>query len=196
MKDFFYNKSDVLIAILIILVAAFVIYTRVGIIMDYPSKMAGGEGNTYMPDIQDVLTDGLGGDRTHTTGGGLPDDVVTNDVTPAVTAESPETAETTDDAWTAVTPADEDEPAEVVTPAETVTPPAPGTPQVDTSITVSPGDVGSVIGDKLVAAGAITDKSAFLAEVTAQGADSKLKSGMFKIPAGATLAEIVKILVG
>ena len=36
MRDFFYNKGDVLIAALIILVAACVIYIRVGIIMDYP----------------------------------------------------------------------------------------------------------------------------------------------------------------
>jgi len=35
MRDFFYNKGDVFLAILIILVAAFVIYVRVGVIMDY-----------------------------------------------------------------------------------------------------------------------------------------------------------------
>jgi len=35
MRDFFYNKGDVFIAVLIILIAAFVIYIRVGVIMDY-----------------------------------------------------------------------------------------------------------------------------------------------------------------
>jgi hypothetical protein len=186
MRDFLYNKSDVLIAILIILIAAFVIYTRVGIIMDYPSKMAGGEGNSYLPDIQDVLSDGTDGDKSQTLAGTRPDDVVTVDVTPAVEEPLPAAEDT--DTWTPTAPA-EVAPAEV---PQDIVSPAP----VDYIITVAAGDVGSKIADKLLAAGAITDKAGFLAEVTAQGADTKLKQGTFTIPAGTPPAEIVKILVG
>ena len=49
MRDFFYNKGDVLIAILIILVAAFVIYVRVGIIMEYSATGERSEGLLPLP---------------------------------------------------------------------------------------------------------------------------------------------------
>jgi hypothetical protein len=39
-RDFFYNKNDVVVALLILLIAATVIYFRVNAIMDYPSVMA------------------------------------------------------------------------------------------------------------------------------------------------------------
>jgi hypothetical protein len=181
MRDFFYNKRDVLIAMLIILAAARVIYTRVGVIMDYPSKMAGGEGNAYLPPIQDVLSDvaGLGESQPNE---GLNDDAASAENTEQLPAD--------------VTPA-QTNPAPVQTdpaPAD-VTPPE-AAPPAEVTIIVSAGDVASVIADKLLAAGAIPDKAAFLAEVTAQSADSKLKMGTFTIPAGATPAEIVRILVG
>ncbi len=34
-KDFFYNKNDIIIAVIILLIAAGVIYWRVGAIIDY-----------------------------------------------------------------------------------------------------------------------------------------------------------------
>lgn len=39
-KDFFYDKNDIIIVLIILALAAFIIYTRIGIIMDYPEKMA------------------------------------------------------------------------------------------------------------------------------------------------------------
>ena len=39
-KDFFYNKSDVLIVLIILIAAGWLIYDRVGIIMDYPQQIA------------------------------------------------------------------------------------------------------------------------------------------------------------
>ncbi|MDR0875707.1 MAG: hypothetical protein LBN12_05805 [Clostridiales Family XIII bacterium] len=191
MRDFFYNKSDVLIAIIIILIAAFVIYTRVGVIMDYPSKAAGGEGTGYLPGIQEVLAEGSGDAGEEDAGG---EDA--SDGEDSADISEPEPATPPSD------PSDEEAPAEEApaeeAPAETVTPPAPpeATSPAEVTITVSAGDVGSTIADKLIAAGAITDKAAFLAEVAAQQAETKLKQGTFKIPAGSTLAEIVKIIVG
>ena len=40
LKDFFYKNNDIIIVFLILIVAAFLIYTRVGIIMEYPEQAA------------------------------------------------------------------------------------------------------------------------------------------------------------
>lgn len=40
LKNFFYKNNDIIIVFLILIVAAFLIYTRVGLIMDYPQKAA------------------------------------------------------------------------------------------------------------------------------------------------------------
>ena len=40
LKDFFYNKNDIIIVLIILAVAALIIYTRIGAIMDYPAKLA------------------------------------------------------------------------------------------------------------------------------------------------------------
>lgn len=39
-KDFFYNKNDIIIVLIILAVAALIIYTRIGAIMDYPEAFA------------------------------------------------------------------------------------------------------------------------------------------------------------
>ena len=40
LKDFFYDKNDILIVLLIVAVAAFVIYTSINSIMSYPEQYA------------------------------------------------------------------------------------------------------------------------------------------------------------
>lgn len=40
LKDFFYNKNDIIIVLLIVAAAAFVIYDRIGAIMEYPETYA------------------------------------------------------------------------------------------------------------------------------------------------------------
>lgn len=39
-KDFFYNKNDIILVLIILAVAAFIIYTRITAIMDYPEQLA------------------------------------------------------------------------------------------------------------------------------------------------------------
>ena len=39
-KDFFYDKNDIIIELLIVAAAAFLIYNRINAIMDYPAKYA------------------------------------------------------------------------------------------------------------------------------------------------------------
>lgn len=63
-KDIFYNKNDVLIALVIVLVAGYVIVDRIGVIMDYPSMLTAtaaeqnGEVVPETPDIEEPATDG------------------------------------------------------------------------------------------------------------------------------------------
>ena len=191
MRDFFYNKGDVLIAILIILIAAFVIYLRVGVIMDYSSTGEKGGSLLPMPPSIEEVIDSV-------TGSGGAGETAQESEDPAAGETTPNPTEVTPPAQTEepVTPAEV--PAEM--PAETTPEPQAENPAAaqgqEKEITVNAGDAASTIADKLLSAGAITDKQAFLSEVMSQGADSKLKMGTFKIPAGATHAEIIKILVG
>ena len=201
MRDFLYNKGDVLIAVLIIVVAVVVIYFRVGVVMGNTDP--GGELQqliTSTPQTgqtdNNASTGTVNGDASQGQAGantpavtapavtGTTEDQTTQ--TPAVTGTSDAQATTPDQST-----------QEVIPPAQTPAAPAkpaPGT--VDTQITVSAGDAASTIADKLYAAGAISDQQAFLSEVIAQKADSKLKQGTFTIPAGSSMADIVKILVG
>lgn len=47
-RDFFYNKNDIVVAILILVVAGALIYFRINAIMDYPSTVAA-QHNTVTP---------------------------------------------------------------------------------------------------------------------------------------------------
>ena len=40
LKDFFYNKNDIIIVLIILAIAALIIYTRIGAIMDYPATVS------------------------------------------------------------------------------------------------------------------------------------------------------------
>ena len=40
MRDFFYRKNDIIIVLIILIVAGFLIYNRIGVIMDYPAQLA------------------------------------------------------------------------------------------------------------------------------------------------------------
>lgn len=39
-RDFFYNKNDIVVAILVLVIAGVLIYFRINAIMDYPSTVA------------------------------------------------------------------------------------------------------------------------------------------------------------
>ncbi|MCQ2545249.1 MAG: hypothetical protein MJ144_02320 [Clostridia bacterium] len=45
-KDFFYSKNDIIIVLIILVVAGFLIYNRIGAIMDYPAKLAAEQAKT------------------------------------------------------------------------------------------------------------------------------------------------------
>lgn len=39
-KDFFYNKNDIIIVLIILIAAGLIIYTRISAVMDYPETLA------------------------------------------------------------------------------------------------------------------------------------------------------------
>jgi len=180
MRDFFYNKGDVLIAILIIAVAVVVIYFRVGVVMGDPYP--GERLKSLLSPIAALIT----GDR------GAEDAESADEAQPVIPAAEPpaQTEQPAQEAETAVEPpaAAADPP-----PAAAETPPVQQ-PAGEVKITVVAGDAASTIADKLLEAGAIQDKQAFLSEVDAQGAASRLKQGTFTIPAGSSINDIIKIL--
>jgi len=179
MRDFFYNKGDVLIAVLIIIVAAVIIYFRVGVVMD-------SEPGEKLKSLFAPLITAITGEKSPDEEPAAEEPVASEPVTPEATEPSAGT-----DTAQEQTPVVEEPPVQEEPPAEP--PPAAA---ADIKITIAAGDIASTIADKLLAAGAITDKQAFLAEVDAQNAASKLKQGTFTIPAGSSAKDIVSILVG
>jgi hypothetical protein len=182
MRDFFYNKGDIFIAVLIILVAVFVIYLRVSVIMDY--SPTGEKGGSILPSVDEIIEevgDAIGGNQQGNEG-----------TDPVDTTPPPEDNTAAQNGGAATPPQENTPPPQTETPPQEETPPAQQPAEV--SITVVAGDAASVIADKLLAAGAITDKQAFLNDVSAQGADSRLKMGTFSIPAGASHSDIIAIL--
>lgn len=62
------------------------------------------------------------------------------------------------------------------------------------NIKIGSGNTAKSIANSLKSNGIITDEKAFLNELVASGKDTKLKSGNFQIPAGATNKQIIEIL--
>lgn len=66
LKDFFYDKNDILVAFIILLLAALIVFWRVGVIMEYPEKIVAeasssvdAEGdNIGLPPVSDPVTTG------------------------------------------------------------------------------------------------------------------------------------------
>lgn len=57
LKDFFYDKNDILIVLLILAAAAFIIYTRIGAIMDYPEQLAKEAAAAQEQQVEETTTE-------------------------------------------------------------------------------------------------------------------------------------------
>lgn len=64
LKDFFYNKNDIIVVLIIVLVAGFIIYTRIDAIMAYPEKLA---EKTAQQQKEDAETSNTSEVQTETT---------------------------------------------------------------------------------------------------------------------------------
>lgn len=172
-KDFIYDKNDLLIALLIVAVAAYVILAKIDVIMAYPQTLIG-QGET-------------GGGNTTTT--------------PPVTSVNPPKAGEGDGSKTQGDPGGPEQtgqaeepagPGNEIPPAGSQTTGEPAISQV--SIYIEYGATGSEIAQLLIDSGLIDSKQVFYDAVTATGADTRLQAGNFKIPSNATPAEIIKII--
>lgn len=149
-KNFVYDKSDLLVAIIIVGLAALVIWF--------------GITNIMKPVTED----------------------------PAVASGKPGTEQSTD---AAISEGAVNTPAAATTPAAVPEQAPQAQPeQKPIKITISSGDTSDQIGEKLLAAGAITDKKAFAAKLEELGLATKLQEGTFKIPVGTTMEDICKIV--
>ena len=173
-KDLFYNLNDVFVALAIIAVAGFIILWRVGVIMDYPAyaaslkKAAVTQAEVSFADMD--LTPGEVNENLNAN----PENFDAQQ--PA--EQQPETPEQPQ----------EQQP-------ETEAPEQGGsTVKQDTTFTIPAGSSCDKIGTLLEEKGLISSKSEFIKEVIAKKADTKIKSGDFKIPAGSTIDDIIAII--
>jgi hypothetical protein len=166
-KDFIYDKNDLLIALLIVAVAAYIILAKIDVIMAYPQTLiaegSAGSGNIMVtpPDTSVKPPKTLEGDGRET------------EADPGQTEVPPDTG-------------DDNPPTSSQTTGE------PTISQV--SIYIEYGATGSEIAQLLIDSGLIDSKQVFYDAVTAAGADTRLQAGNFKIPSNANPAEIIKII--
>ena len=159
-------------ALVIILIAALVIYSRVDLILGGAasgefsgSKPPSSTSSVPTEPIDDVDPDADADQNPVTT---VPGDD-TEEPGDAVTAEKPATGSDSQDNTTT----------------------APSEPVM---FTVEVGTSSGTIARNLVAAGLIPSIDAFNKEVVKQKAETKLKAGTFKIKPGMSVKEIVKLL--
>jgi hypothetical protein len=170
MRNFLYNKSDILIAVVIIVVAIFIIWTRVDAIMD--DSDTGDAGNPVTTEEPGTTAEG----DAPTDGG---EETPVDGETPVDSGEeTPVDGETLPDGEA---PDDDGEEA-----------PADGGEAV--SFTIEVGSAASTVADNLAGAGLVETADDFLSELKAQGAETKLKAGNFDITPGTSVSDIVKKL--
>jgi len=92
LKDFIYDKNDILVALLVLVLAALLIWWRMDVIMEYPEKLFS-DGDTQIDiDVSGDSQDGegdLSGDESQTgsDGEGTPSDDGSSDI-PAVPSDA------------------------------------------------------------------------------------------------------------
>ena len=168
-KDFVYNQNDLVIALLIIVVGATLIYGRMHTILDYPAQVAA---------MSYEAAEQAGAQQTA-------DPVTPPESDPTGEDPGQQSGEEPGSETTPVTPPEEQTPPEVVTPVtppeETVIPVTPDPPQnTDGSITFTIGNGQfkgwSALAEALQQAGVIDDAQAFMKVVWARNSAGTLGS--------------------
>lgn len=170
LKDIFYDKNDIILALIIVVAAGFFITHQVDAIMSYPELMT----QELQAQQEEEIPSG------QETGDGE------TGAKPGTDVDNPDEAETPPETQTPETQA-----------PETQTPSSGGSEfktAVDRTVEIPSGSHSASIASILSNAGVIPSKEAFLDAVTAANAETRLKAGTFKIPAGSTLDDVVRIL--
>lgn len=176
-KDFFYDKSDVVFAAIVVSVVVFVVSNSLGGWM-----FVDAEDNKYSEIQSKIISEENGAESDASQ-----DQTDNNPVTP----NSPGTD--TQDKSSASAPNNSS--TDSTKPNEPTPPTQPSKPQGENrSITVAPGSTAKAIAESLKASGLIGDASVFVQALSSSGKDTKLKAGDFIIPAGSTADQIIDIL--
>lgn len=178
-KDVLYDTNDIIVVLIIIALAAVVISSRIGVIMEYPSAGGrivadAGETGGAAGGAGDAVEPAGGADGTGADGAGQG----------SGTAEG--VAEGTDPGRDVPVGVAEGQPAEGAS-AEEVT---------QYSVYIEYGETAAQIAQKLLSVGLIKDKEEFYDALIEADAATRLQAGNFTIPSNATIQQIVNILTG
>lgn len=163
-KDIFYDMNDILVALIIVAVAALVIYSNIDSILAYPSQMA-----------EEIQT---------------PEDQTPTNYAENPPLQGPDSNDSTDQSTTGSgingqTPEGEDAQGQ---PGNSEDKPE------NYSIYINTGSTGEQIAELMISVGLFKDKHEFYNAVAAAGAEGKLQAGNFIIPSDATPAEVIAII--
>lgn len=204
LKDFFYDKNDIVVALIIIAAAALIILGRINAIMDYPQVMAAQiekqQEQSSQPSGEAGQPENSGGSQTGDGGwenGGqdanAPAGGQNGDAAPPADPSKPSTGQNQ--------PASGQSEPSSGQASGSAKPPASTGPNTHApvsgatvSVVIPSGSSGEKIGQILVDCGLISQKGDFISAASSSGADKKLKAGTFKIPAGSTMEQILAIL--
>lgn len=183
LKDIFYDLNDILVALMIVALAAFVIATNMESILAYPSVIAEEiqlpeeEGPTQYAENPPITNEpgdeggdegtagtadgdqNASGNGQNTSGGG-----VSGNEGPAGGTSGSEGAGSS------------------------------GGAVVNYSVTIQYGMTGDQIADLFIGLGLFNDRREFNNAVTAAGKEGKLQAGTFTIPSDSTPAEVISII--
>jgi hypothetical protein len=176
-KDIFYDFNDILVALIIVVIAAFVIVHNIDTILAYPSiayeEIQNSENNlptkyAENPPLEGSDSDnGLNGQATTDEGMDIPS---SDEEVPSDHQGSGDGGGTSGHDGTG------------------------NAKPNNYSIYIEYGSTGEKIADTLISVGLIESRQEFLDAVIAAGAEGKLQAGNFIIPSNATPAEIVSII--
>lgn len=166
-KDIFYDLNDILVALIIVALAAFVILSNINSILNYPTAIA---ENIKTPDVKTPThyadNPPVAGDDRNTTGEGIDQNAAGSEGKDKNATGSAVDQKGTDG----------------------------GKKAENYSVYINSGSTGQQIADILISVGLFKDRQEFYTAVTAAGADGKLKAGNFIIPSNSTPAEVVQII--
>ncbi|MDR1136486.1 MAG: endolytic transglycosylase MltG [Clostridiales Family XIII bacterium] len=176
LKDVLYDTNDIIVVLIIIILALFVISSRIEVIMEYPAGgdlgiIGSGEEEGTVIGSEEA---GTGADGENYTDPAL----IEPDAGAAAGGAETNTAEGTEPGQSAAGSSDSS--GEVT----------------QYSIYIEYGETASQIAQKLLDVGLIKDKDDFYDALLVADAATRLQAGNFIIPSNAKLDEIVKILTG
>lgn len=188
-KDFFYEKSDLFFAGLVVVIVVAVMMRNLGGWMNVEAE------DSKYNEIQSTISQDPADDADGDSDADVPDE--TEDPDPAGDATGDENTSTEEPTKNE---APQDEPSQapleepVTPPVQTEQPSQTPASGQSRNITVAPGSSAKSIADALKAQGLIGDANAFVQALVNSGNDTKLKAGTFTIPEGAGTDQIIAIL--